>query len=385
MTAGCTGVGPLNPVHDGTRITQLRIPLREVDGRLTNEEDVESVSEYSEELCEVPDDALMSIIFNLEQERETYLEAVAVLHDRLQEAQEHFQQLKDSHLHVTRNLEEEVSEGWREAERWEARYHSLAQVARCLGLNVVALQRQMEAKAGLGENLKATIRSLSLNSDACTVVTKGDLDHEEYGVDIQGSNGAFRVVVPGTVAKAIRQINACLEEYALRKGETPRRSNAVRMTGARRDLDRRYSIFADEATSAFNEEMGNGAFGAEQEPRFNANLPASRVLGHRKGTHIFRSTETVDTLAAQSSCLPRVDARGCRSLTPVGAPCARCGVGKRADDARRFPDSIGTSYCGWLYLHSPRMSGTGQAAKSTPAPRRDISAVMELVFDAVDY
>ncbi|EDO08042.1 hypothetical protein BBOV_III004790 [Babesia bovis T2Bo] len=166
MFAACCGARELSPVFGSASAPSM----------LSNSADIIDPVRSNESLpiddplkCQLPEGALMGIIFNLEQERETYLEAVSVLHEQLQEAHEHYQQLSESHQQMKVNLEAEVSEGWKEAERWEAKYHSVTNAALSAGIDISKLEPKTI------ENPVIT-RERSLLSDACTVVTRADLE-----------------------------------------------------------------------------------------------------------------------------------------------------------------------------------------------------------------
>ncbi|BAM40197.1 conserved hypothetical protein [Theileria orientalis strain Shintoku] len=84
--------------------------------------------------CE--DERLAELAMNLERERETYLEAVAVLHEQLRESHAQCQHLVDSHAELTRELEAEADDGWQEAKLWQRKYLTTCKILKSSGIKV---------------------------------------------------------------------------------------------------------------------------------------------------------------------------------------------------------------------------------------------------------
>ncbi|AFZ79360.1 hypothetical protein BEWA_022080 [Theileria equi strain WA] len=89
----------------------------------------------SDDENQIEENSLMELTLNLERERETYLEAVAVLHDQLRESHEHCRHLVDSHAELTKELELEADDGWKEARKWQEKYKESCRIIKAAGLS----------------------------------------------------------------------------------------------------------------------------------------------------------------------------------------------------------------------------------------------------------
>ncbi|UVC49929.1 hypothetical protein MACK_003551 [Theileria orientalis] len=94
----------------------------------------ENSNDLSNKACE--DERLAELAMNLERERETYLEAVAVLHEQLRESHAQCQHLVDSHAELTRELEAEADDGWQEAKLWQRKYLTTCKILKSSGIKV---------------------------------------------------------------------------------------------------------------------------------------------------------------------------------------------------------------------------------------------------------
>ncbi|XP_952248.1 uncharacterized protein TA13345 [Theileria annulata] len=119
-------------------------------------------SENSNDLsAKINDNSLVELTLNLERERETYLEAVAVLHDQLRESHEQCQQLVNSHAELTRELEAEVDDGWKEAKHWQDKYYKSCRIMKAAGIDVNKYPNL--SVVGSPENEATNISSVSTN------------------------------------------------------------------------------------------------------------------------------------------------------------------------------------------------------------------------------
>ncbi|GBE59150.1 centromere F, putative [Babesia ovata] len=376
--------GAHSPVFGGRDGASTELPLAGLPRYRTIAEAPKLPAGEGAESVQLPEGALMGIIFNLEQERETYLEAVAVLHQQLLEAQEHCQQLSDSHEQIRRNLEAEVSEGWKEAEIWEARYRSVEQVAKCIGLDVAGLQKPANTKLCSSLEVKPTNRAISLNSDACTVVTIKDLH--------QTAAQQFNAESPrGARLRPVERLESPYDDHAPAKTGV-----VVRATSA---LESGNSILAEDAHSKVKDsittwEATSSALSTRDvdrkgvhESSFTATLPKNRVLGHRKEFSIFRNSGDVTTEGFK----PRRrnflcgNSKRCCCSSPAGAPCSCCGSADIAPQHLTFTDPSTTNYHGWVYLNSPRTL-SGRFDRSSMVIRNaNIGSTLSLVFEATDF
>ncbi|GFE53103.1 multi-sensor hybrid histidine kinase, putative [Babesia ovis] len=324
MLADCRSVRAQSPVFGQAPASAEVSNIATVVGATSEEKPSDNF-----EKCQLPEGALMGIIFNLEQERETYLEAVAVLHDQLLEAQEHYQQLSDSHQQMKHNLEAEVSEGWKEAERWESRYRSVTNAARSVGIDVVELQKRMEAAGSQALGANSITREKSLNSDACTVVTRGDLE-------LNSTN-----VFSGEVAALTKPTDICVD-IGMVQGVLP---NAV-------------------------------VKGIHQSNLTNI---------HKKGSQPRQITANISRAQHHDLVNGSTNPQAYFCLTPMGSPCVRSGDVRHSQRYMSFTEPAGTVYGDWLYLSTPRTSFAGFGSRSQVTPSKELLSTMDLVFEATSF
>ncbi|CDR97092.1 hypothetical protein, conserved [Babesia bigemina] len=375
--------GARSPVFGGRDGTSTELPLPGLPVCRTIAEAPGPSAAEGAESIQLPEGALMGIIFNLEQERETYLEAVAVLHRQLLEAQEHCQQLSDSHEQIRRNLEAEVSEGWKEAEIWEARYRSVAQVAKRNGVDLADVQQPGDAKLCASREVKPTNRAISLNSEACTVVTIKDL-HQASTQNITAERA---------LGARVRPVERLVSPHGIHG-----RANTGVVVRATRGLESSHSILAEEthggvkdsittweATSSSISTRDVGKKGAHASS-CTVTLPKSRVLGHRKEFSIFRNSGgdvTTERCKPSRRNFSSNNSKRCCGPSPGGVP--RCG-GEDVDQQHlKFTDPATTRYHGWVYLQSPRTL-SGRFDRSSMVVRNaNIGSTLSLVFEATDF
>ncbi|ORM40032.1 uncharacterized protein BXIN_1186 [Babesia sp. Xinjiang] len=363
MLAGCCGGTVHSPVFGAVPASAEVSNTVNIVG---NAEECLDKGPEGIEKCQLPEGALMGIIFNLEQERETYLEAVAVLHEQLLEAHEHCQQLADSHQQIKRNLEAEVSEGWKEAERWEARYRSVAHVARCVGVDVVELQKQMEASAGDRGDSNHIVSERSMNSEACTVVTREDLYRlkTDKGTDEDVKNAQHTVY--DTVTNGIQQINSKLDSAIHKNGH---RGTVGDKEPLKAQIKAKRSIFNDQLGVIVN---GDDTQYKERELPISMNRRTTRVPTNSRKASIFTNAVNHKPLG---------NLKGCFCLTPMGSPCVRCGSSEFMRSSMGYTEPIPTLYHDWLYLTTPRDYHEKYESSHERIPSADIIATLNLVFD----
>ncbi|KAK1444742.1 hypothetical protein BgAZ_106480 [Babesia gibsoni] len=171
-------VSPHSPVFGNAEALKAELPLEEIPGHHSLYGKVMGGDDSNIMQPKLSEEDLMQIIYTLEQERETYLEGVAVLQQKFLESEERYQQLVDSHTQTAKNLEEELSEVWKEAENWKAKYTNIDQTIKKLGLD------------------EAKLEQYAASVDACTVVTSSDLDSgnrtEGNFINIAGLQGKLK-------------------------------------------------------------------------------------------------------------------------------------------------------------------------------------------------
>lgn len=334
----------------------------------------------------------MQIIFNLEQERETYLEAVAVLHEQLRESQEHYQQLADSHLQITRNLETEVSEGWKEAERWEAKYNCINEAVRQIGLNLCELQEQMVVQPRMVSSplpAKPTFRVRSLSSDACTVVTNGDLEHDCHGefntacrpIDYQPLKGVL--VAPGSVAEAIRRINAIHKGNGARKQVESSRDVTPRTLATFRSLGKEINgVLPHNVIDELRERTFSRDIMSEAD--VNASLIPPQVNTSRVPMNCLNGGNSSRDGRAMGGHATG-DSNGCPSLSSRGALCSRCEANNTTVETFWLTEPSPSNHGGWISLRSPRIIGGPYDSITEEDSKSDISKAISLVFDTICF
>ncbi|UKJ90431.1 hypothetical protein MACJ_001364 [Theileria orientalis] len=119
---GCSPVYSDFIGYKGDVISDMNVNFSDNSNDLSNKE------------CE--DERLAELAMNLERERETYLEAVAVLHEQLRESHAQCQHLVDSHAELTRELEAEADDGWQEAKLWQRKYLTTCKILKSSGIKV---------------------------------------------------------------------------------------------------------------------------------------------------------------------------------------------------------------------------------------------------------